>query len=217
MNFLTRIAAYAATLLRAIEELTRAVRDSAGPAQLDPIELSIQREQTRIQRWAMRWAALAFAAAAIYAGVAFFQWKETRNQTRSTSRAWLGYQTDESSKLPVAIDGVEISPQLSIRGHYTIKNFGNGPAIKVMESLFVVTRTHNLAEVQRAASFPCEEGKKFTTGTVPMDKSLINPHERPRVAHGSPNGTEPFPLRNPSWACSHPLLPPRTATNRGLI
>jgi hypothetical protein len=179
VNFLTRIASYAGALLRAIEELTRAVRDStahrAGAAQTDLIELGIQREQTRIQRWAMRWAALAFCAATIYAGIAFFQWKETRNQTRSISRAWLGYQTDEPSKLPVAIEGVEVSPQLSIRGHYTIKNFGNGPAIKVMESLFVVTRTHNLAEVQRAVSFPCEAGKHFATGTVPMDKSLMNP------------------------------------------
>lgn len=179
MNFLTRIASYAGALLSAIEELTRAVRDStahrAGAAQTDPIELSIQREQTRIQRWAMRWAALAFGAAAIYAGIAFFQWKETRNQTRNISRAWLGYQTDESSKLPVAIESVEVSPQLSIRGHYNIKNFGNGPAIKVIESLVVVTRTHNLVEVQRAASFPCEAGKHFITGTVPMDKSLMNP------------------------------------------
>lgn len=73
MNFLTRIASYAGALLSAIEELTRAVRDStahrAGAAQTDSIELSIQREQTRIQRWAMRWAALAFGAAAIYAGI----------------------------------------------------------------------------------------------------------------------------------------------------
>jgi hypothetical protein len=53
-------------------------------------------------------------------------------------------------------------------GHYTVKNFGRGPALKVVDKggMFMVGES---LEIQtRMAQFACDSAVSFATGTVPV-------------------------------------------------
>jgi hypothetical protein len=74
---------------------------------------------------------LAVAGAWVYAAITFCTLKELRNQTviqrqsaESSQRAWVGLES-----IPIA-DAIQANPLL-LAGHFTVKNFGVGPAIKV--------------------------------------------------------------------------------------
>src|SRR5579864_7817660 len=76
-----------------------------------------------------------------YAYITYQMWQEAQTQTVEANRAWLGYQQAKDSNLPVVIDRLEIAPRFAVEAHYTIENFGHGPAIKVIPSLWVETDT----------------------------------------------------------------------------
>ena len=89
----------------------------------------------RQQVWLTVGTWLAFAAAAIYAGLTYRMLCAVQAQTRiqreaaiNTERAWVGLD------VPITLDAVDIAAEASkIDGHYTIKNFGQGPALKVVQ------------------------------------------------------------------------------------
>ena len=109
-----------------------------------------------------------------YAYITFQLWQEAQKQTVDSARAWVGYQQIPNSNLPIAIDRLEISPSLRVEWHYTIENFGNGPAIKVVpESL--IPPSNDLEGVRGTAAFICDNGTKFATGTIPIEPPRQNP------------------------------------------
>jgi hypothetical protein len=118
---------------------------------------------------------LAFIVAAIYAFVSYRQWTEMQKQPVNASRAWLGYQQVKDSNLPIIVDHVAISPRLTVEAHYTIENFGSGPAVKV-SSIFWVETGKDLAMLKRTAAFICTSSVKFATGTVPVSPAVYNAH-----------------------------------------
>jgi|SRR5579863_310104 len=133
-----------------------------------------QTNQTSIQWWIARGTWAAFLAASVYACISFCQWREMQKQTINSARAWLGYQQVKDSNLPIIVDRVEISPRLAVDAHYTIQNFGNGPAVKVVPTFWVETDI-NLTMLKRTAAFICDSSVNFATGTVPMGPGVHNP------------------------------------------
>lgn len=120
---------------------------------------------------------LALFGLAFYACITYRMWTEMQTQTQiqrntgiNTERAWVGLD------LPVTLDAIETRPtQTQIRGHYSLKNFGHGPAFKVMQSGSFVG-THESMEMQtREANFFCDSSVKFTTGTVPVGGEMKQP------------------------------------------
>jgi hypothetical protein len=104
----------------------------------------------------------AFVAAAIYAGISYEMWKEMQTQTINSERAWVGLD------VPITIDAIAEDPtKIMIKGHYTVKNFGHGPALKeIQRGNFVGEET--LENQTRESQFFCDSVSKFATGTVPM-------------------------------------------------
>jgi hypothetical protein len=103
----------------------------------------------------------------VYAVFTGGMWQEMQEQTVDSARAWIGYQQIPGSNLPVAIDGLALTPKFAIVGHYTIENFGNGPAIKVMPAHWVETTHTSLRELAVDAEDVCDFGKQFATGATP--------------------------------------------------
>lgn len=110
-----------------------------------------------------------------YAGLTALLWKEAHQQTIDSARAWVGYQQTGNSNLPVVMDKLEIVPKLDIEWHYTIENFGDGPAIKVMPEGWVTPGTGHLKDIASDAEFVCDTATKFATGTVPLGPRVHNP------------------------------------------
>jgi hypothetical protein len=132
------------------------------------------RYKVALETFALLFAAVAAIAAAFAAYYSYGQLQEMQRQSANAARSWIGYQLDGQTGLPFTIDDVEVSPRLSVTAHYTIENFGNGPAIKVIPSYFVVTDLNKTIE-GREADFICESSKKFSTGTVPIGAGVSNP------------------------------------------
>jgi hypothetical protein len=132
------------------------------------------RFKVALETFALLFAAVAAIAAAFAAYYSYGQLKEMQRQSANAARSWIGYQLDGQTGLPFTIDDVEVSPRLSVTAHYTIENFGNGPAIKVIPSYFVVTDLNKTIE-DREADFICESSKKFSTGAVPTGPGASNP------------------------------------------
>jgi hypothetical protein len=104
-----------------------------------------------------------FVSVVTYAIVTYRMWREMQTQTVNSERAWVGLD------VPITIDAVEIkSTQTRIKGHYTVKNFGHGPALKVMQFGNFVTPNATMEFQKREADFFCDSSVKFATGTVPM-------------------------------------------------
>jgi hypothetical protein len=125
-----------------------------------------QNRQATIQWWvaAGTWAAV--IAASAYATISYFQWKEMQKQNVNSVRAWVGLDQQ------ITIDALEMSPQLAADLHYSIKNFGHGPAFKVVTTGFFET---DMKTFDGTAQFVCESAVHFATGTVPMSPELHNP------------------------------------------
>jgi hypothetical protein len=119
---------------------------------------------------------LVLAAVIAYACITHRQWKEMQEQTRiqrntgiNTERAWVGLD------VPITLDRIETqSTSVAIKGHYSIKNFGHGPAFKVMQSGNFIQQT-NLEMEKREADFYCDSSVKFATGTVPVGGEMKQP------------------------------------------
>jgi hypothetical protein len=94
--------------------------------------------------------------------------EKTDKTSRQIQRAWVGLDGI------VEIDALETTPRLHVESHYRIKNFGNGPALKVVVSGWFETNL-NLEMEKRAAKFACDGAVKFATGTVPMSPEMHNP------------------------------------------
>jgi len=108
-----------------------------------------------------------------YAFLTQSMWKEMRTQTRiqrqagiNTERAWVGLDG------PITIDVLEISPRLKVESHYSVKNFGHGPALKVIPSGWFETNRKLLDGSARSA---CDLAQAFTTGTVPKSQEMRTP------------------------------------------
>ncbi len=115
---------------------------------------------------------LALCGLAIYCYFTYGLWIESQKQTASAARGWLGFTQQGVDNLPVVIDNVQTSPSFIVDAHYTIENFGNGPAIKVMQSSWIET---DPKMIEKTAAFACEGAKRFSTGTVPMTSDVHNP------------------------------------------
>ena len=119
----------------------------------------------------------AFISAAVYASITRNMWKEMQGQTRlqrqigiNTERAWVGLD------VPITLDAIDISPTaIRIDGHYTVKNFGHGPALKVTQVGDFVDLDAPEQAQKREADFYCASALKFTTGTVPVGGELKQP------------------------------------------
>src|SRR5262249_13243123 len=99
MKSVSRISEWADSVVKVLEDLTRAIRDATEakrqrqessqhvsaqitfPEDVVAEQRASQNEQVRIQRRISRWTAGAFIAAAVYAGITLFQWREMHSQT----------------------------------------------------------------------------------------------------------------------------------------
>lgn len=112
-----------------------------------------------------------------YAFLTNNMWREMQEQTRiqrkttiNSERAWVGLD------IPVTLDAIEIAPKaIRINGHYTVKNFGHGPALKVMQFGNFVDLDATMEIQKREADSYCDSAVKFTTGTVPVGGELKQP------------------------------------------
>lgn len=132
-----------------------------------------ERKHHRVQKWLAGATWAAFLAAAVYAGLTYRMLRAVQEQTRrqreaavSTERAWVGL--DEA----VTIDVLEIMPRLKVQSHYGVKNFGHGPALKVVPSGWFWTDSKTLPQLAKSA---CDMAKAFTTGAVPHEPQVNNP------------------------------------------
>jgi hypothetical protein len=168
-----------------LQELTNAIGAAterwtySNSKSLEELRLAREAEQKReteqdkhyrIQRCIARGTWAAFIAAVFYAGISYEQWQAMKEQNENSARAWLGYQQEKDSDLPIVIDKLEASQELHLEAHYTVENFGNGPAVKVITS-FDVETDRNIVTLRKAAAFICDSTTKFTTGTVPVGTS----------------------------------------------
>jgi hypothetical protein len=121
--------------------------------------------------------ALTLIVLSIYACDTHRMWQEMQEQTRiqrntgiNAQRAWVGLDA------PITLDAVEISPMaIRIDGHYTIKNFGQGPALKVIQFGNFVDLDATEEIQKREADSYCDGAVKFTGGTVPVGGELEQP------------------------------------------
>jgi hypothetical protein len=107
---------------------------------------------------------LTFVSVLAYAVISYRMWREMQTQTVNSERAWVGLGD------PIVIDGIAGSGnQVKIRGHYTIKNFGHGPALKVVGPFGIFEDPVPKLEMERRVtqSF-CDSAVKFATGSVPL-------------------------------------------------
>ena len=91
---------------------------------------------------------------------------QTEKTIRGDQRAWVGLDGG------VAIDVLETNPRLVVESHYSIKNFGKGPAIKVVPIGRFETDAKLLGSTAR---FACDSAVKFATNTVPHGPDLKAP------------------------------------------
>jgi hypothetical protein len=134
----------------------------------------------KTKRWWKRWKPwvfllnlATFVALAYYACITRRMWIEMQGQTRiqreaaiNSERAWVG------SDGPIAIDVLETMPQLKVESHYSIKNFGHGPAFKVFPYGMFWDDPKLYENVARNA---CTGPIEFATGTLPVGPQVRNP------------------------------------------
>ena len=125
-----------------------------------------------------------FIATVAYAGIALAQWwamKESNWINRDVfvrgSRPWIGLEGS------ISVEALQSTPRLVIASHYTIKNFGNSPAVKVFPFAIPILDTQNLNYIDVAKS-SCLGPIEFVTGTVPVG---------PKVHYPGPMGYILFP------------------------
>jgi len=163
---------------------THTTRDLRNEARLDVSitetsypSAAAKHEHSEPKRWYQHWKPWIFllniatlVAVAWYACITRNMWKEMQRQTViqrrtgiNSERAWVGLD------VPITLDAIQIqSAKVRINGHYSIKNFGHGPALKVVQSGSFVTDFSNLEIETREANLFCESGVRFATGMVPI-------------------------------------------------
>lgn len=125
------------------------------------------------------------------------QLKDIRTSSINSERAWVGLD------VPVTVDAIEIqSTRMRIKGHYSLKNFGHGPALKVMQAGDFVTLGTNMDFQQREADFYCDSSVKFATGTVPTVR-MKNPGPFGHTLFPGQGHEEIIDFQGPSETATH--------------
>jgi hypothetical protein len=106
-------------------------------------------------------------ATIVYASITSHMWKEMQTQTRiqrdaaiNSERAWVGLDG------PVKTDALQATPTFAIGGHYNVRNFGHGPALKVFPYAIPVWDTEKV-DYMNVAKTACAGPIGFATGTLP--------------------------------------------------
>jgi len=117
---------------------------------------------------------LAVIGAWLYAAITYVSLQELRTQTKiqrevaqSSQRAWVGLDG------PIVADVLQPNP-LKIGGHYAIKNFGSGPAIKVSAIAWPVWDTEKL-DYLNVGRLACTGPLEEVTGTIPHGPKMVSP------------------------------------------
>lgn len=127
----------------------------------------------------------AFAAASYYAwvnnkmsGEMQYQSCIQRETGINSERAWVGLD------VPVTLDAIALdqkAQKAAIKGKYSIRNFGKGPATKVMQFGNFLDPGKKLDSEQRLktqkaeANWFCDSAVKFTTGTISVGGNMKQP------------------------------------------
>jgi hypothetical protein len=117
------------------------------------------------------------AAAALYSAWSFSdQLGEMHLQTQLGERAWMGLVGT------VTIEDLEmIEPRYKLTAHYQLKNFGHGPAYKIITTGWFST---NLQDLKMMGDHACDTIMPFTEGTIQVGPGIPQP---------PPLGTMRFP------------------------
>lgn len=91
-----------------------------------------------------------------------------RETSVNSERAWIGLNGS------VVTDVLEATPKVKIGGHYSIENFGHGPALKVFPNSMPVWE-YERADYRKTAEMVCVPAIEFATGTVPFGPGVSNP------------------------------------------
>ena len=120
------------------------------------------------------------AAATWYACITHEMWKEMQTQTKiqrqasiNSERAWVGLDG------PIKTEALQATPKFVIGGHYEIKNFGHGPALKVFPSAVPVWDSEGNVDYMNVAESSCAGPIEFATGTLPHPPGTPNPAPGP--------------------------------------
>jgi hypothetical protein len=149
---------------------------------------------------------------AAYTFVSWRQWKtmdrtfkEVQKQTEiqrktgiNTERAWVGLDT------PITLDAIEIgSTQTRIKGHYSLKNFGHGPAFKVTQFGSFAGTGESMEIQTREADSYCDSSVKFTTGTVPVGGAMKQPPPFGHILFPDKSDSYPIEFQGPPETLLH--------------
>jgi hypothetical protein len=78
--------------------------------------------------------------------------------------------------VPITLDTIDITPKAGkIEGHYSVKNFGHGPALKVVQFGNFVDLDTTMEVQKREADSYCNGAVNFTNGTVPVGGEMRQP------------------------------------------
>jgi hypothetical protein len=129
------------------------------------------RERSKFTDIALVILTLIIAGAALWSAFIFQgQLDVARDVAVASERAWIGLD------VPVTLE--VIAPhgaRVSIKGRYSVKNFGRGPATKVMSQFGNFVDPTNRTIADATANSSCDGPVKFTTGTVPVAGDLKQP------------------------------------------
>ncbi len=200
MKWFSRISDWADTFKKAIENLTRAIRDATEvkqqhqelsqrvsaeirlPEEVVAEQRASQNEQLRIQRRISCWTAGAFIAAAVYAGITLFQWHEMHAQTAAILSSEAGW-------IQVSPEDITLSEPDSVGNRtaftkFWIRNRGKTPLVATQSEVVVRTfpvheRPSFLYEGPRTAY---EAGIIYPDYSKSDDPDLANANNPPFVA-----------------------------------
>lgn len=152
----------------------RVIVERLPPPETPKEEWKAEKKRDRRPQWGIVVVnVLTLAAVIVYAIFTWKMWREMQNQTRiqretgiNTERAWVGLD------VPVKIDVLETTPRLKVESHYSIRNFGHGPALKVVTTGFFWIDGKVLGNLAKSA---CDMSTHFATGTVPLGPGLVSP------------------------------------------
>ena len=177
-----------------IDEYYEARQENRSPSvrvatdiKLDPISSietrtprTEQKQERRYQLSSLLVGILTLGAVVAYAVVTYRMWCEMQQQTRlqrdagiNTERAWVGLDG------PVKTAILQASPRFAIGGHYEVKNFGHGPALKVFASADPVWDSESNVDYMNVAKSSCTGPIEFATGTLPHPPGTPNPAPGP--------------------------------------
>lgn len=97
------------------------------------------------------------------------QTKTIRQTEINSARAWVGLAG------PVVTDHLEANPVFRIGGHYTIKNFGAGPAIKVAAMAWPVIWDLKKVEYMNLGKIVCDDPIGLITNSLPHTPNVHIP------------------------------------------